>query len=414
MELSVYLGRMPIMKSDGSIFAYELLHRSTDANHTIVDDNVKATARVLVNALNYIGLHSLTGYKPAFIKVDEKAVFDDLIFSISEKHFVLEILEESLVSSALVKRVQELHKKGYKFALNHYKSDDDFLLHFKALLPFVSYIKIDLKKDTKERVLTMLEQLSSLDAHYIAEKVEEKDEFEWAKEAGFHYFQGYYFSKPQIYIREMLDPDNQTLLNLIYLLKKEASFDEILSVFNDSPYLSINLLKFIHLHHGPKEEKIASIDQALILLGRDRLTHWIELMVYAQGDDEYNNDTVAVSPLGKIAKSRAVMMEALAHIIADSSELSLSTSAYLVGILSLAEAIFQSSFEKLFMQMDLEHSISEALTSKEGVLGDLLKLCVAVETNDFKEITRILTKLDISQEQLNMAMMLAYRRSSGS
>ncbi len=410
MELSIYLGRMPIMSREGKIFAYELLHRSTDSIHTLVDDNVKATARVLVNALNYIGLQSLTEYKPAFVKVDDKAIFDDLIYSISENHFVLEILEESHISSELIERIQELHKKGYRFALNHYCSDTDFLLHFKAVLPFVSYIKIDIKKDTQKKILLMLEELKALDALCIAEKVEDTEEFEWAKEAGFSFFQGYYFSKPQIYIKEMIDPDSQTLFNLIYLIKREASFEEITSIFNNSPYLSINLLKFIHLHNEEKNQNISSIDQALVLLGRQRLSSWVELMIYAQANDEYN-DNIS-SPLGKIAKSRATLMEELAHTISDRSEPSLSISAYLVGILSLAEAIFQSSFEKLFMQMDLDQSISKALISKEGILGDLLNLCISIERNDFDEISIILYKLKLSQKQLNKAMMTAYQRSS--
>ncbi len=411
MELSVYLGRMPIMNAQGKIFAYELLHRSTDVNRTIIDDNVKATARVLVNALNYIGLQSLTGYKPAFIKVDDKAIFDDLIYSISEKHFVLEILEDSHISSALIERIRKLHKKGYRFALNHFKSDDDFSLHFKAVFPYVSYIKIDIKKDTREKIVSILEQLKALDALVIAEKVEDMEDFEWAKEAGFRFFEGYYFSKPQIYIKEMIDPDSQTLLHLVYLLKTDASLEDILAIFNNSPYLSINLLKFIYLHHGNKDEKIASIDQALILLGRPRLTYWVELMIYAQVDDDYDEDNIA-SPLGKIAKSRASLMEELAHIIADTTEPNLSISAYLVGILSLAEAIFQSSFEKLFEQMDLDPSISKALILKEGVLGNLLKMSIAVESNNFKDIATLLSKLKLSQEQLNKAMMLAYQRSS--
>jgi len=411
MELSVYLGRMPIMNTKSEIFAYELLHRSTDSTHTVVDDNLKATARVLVNALNYIGLQSLTEYKPAFIKVDEKAIFDDLIFSISEKYFVLEILEGSLISSVLIERILELHKRGYRFALNHYTSNQDFILHFKAVFPFISYIKIDIRRDTREKISFMLEHIKALDAQCIAEKVEDMEDFEWAKEAGFDFFEGYYFSKPQIYIKEKIDPDSQTLLNLIYLLKKEASLEEIISIFNASPYLSVNLLKFIHIHHGNKDEKIASIEQGLVLLGRQKLSNWVELMIYAQGDDEYDVDNIA-SPLGKIAKSRAALMEELAHIISDISEPSLSISAYLVGILSLAEAIFQSSFKTLFMQMDLDPAISNALILKEGVLGDLLQLCIAAESNNFGEISPILNRLKISQKQLNKAMILGYQRAS--
>ena len=411
MELSIYLGRMPIMTADGELFAYELLHRSTEENYTVVNDDLHATARVLVNALNYIGLQTLTQSKPAFIKVDDKAIFDDLILCISNKHFVLEILESSFVSSSLVKRVKELHEKGYTFGLNHYEINADFILHFKELLPYLSYIKIDIKKNNRDKIITALKNLDTSNICLIAEKVETMDDFEWSREAGFDYFEGHYFSKPRIYSHESIDPDNQTLLELIYLLKSEASFEEIINIFNTSPYLSINLLKFIHLHHGNGEEKIASIEQSLILLGREKLTYWIELMIYAQKDNADTEDNIT-SPLGQIARSRATLMEELAHLISNTTKSVSSSSAYLVGILSLAEAIFQNSFEQLFEQMNLDRSISSALINKEGNLGELLKLCIAVENSNFIEINKCLSKFDLSQNQLNKAMMQSYQRTS--
>lgn len=411
MELSVYLGRMPIMNGSGEVFAYELLHRSTDANHTLVDDNIKATARVLVNALNYIGLKSLTELKPAFIKVDEKAIFDDLIYSISEKHFILEILEDSIIDDALIKRIQTLHSKGYQFAINHYKSDEDFVYSVQKVFPYVSYVKIDIRHNARDTVLQMLEYLQGLDLLCIAEKVEDEEDYEWARQQRFHFFEGYYFSKPKLYIREMIDPDIHLLLNLLYLLKRDASLEEILEIFNTTPYLSINLLKFIHMHHGNSVEKISSIDQALIILGREKLGHWVELMIYAQRDTKIKGENITAT-LGKIAKSRASLMYELALATPRSSGENFTASAYLVGVLSLSEAIFQSSYETIFSQMDLEDRIREAITEKKGVLGNLLQLCLAVERNSFSEISTLLQSLNISQEALNKAMILAYQRAS--
>ncbi len=410
MELSVYLGRMPIMRDADHVFAYELLHRSTDTNRTVVTDNMHATARVLVNALNYIGLQTLTHNKHAFIKLDDKAICDDLIHCISPQHFILEILESSKISSDFVERLSELHKKGYRFALNHYKISDEFMLHFKAILPFLSYIKIDIRHSSREDIARILAQLSSLDTKFIAEKVEDEEDYLWAKEIGFEYFEGYYFSKPQIYIKEMIDPESETLLRLIYLLKIEASLEEVILIFNNSPYLSVNLLKFIHLHQNKKDKSISSIDQALILLGREKLSYWIELMIYAQDSSNSDDENIS-SPLGKIARQRAALMEELAHLL-QTKELNFATSAYLVGILSLAEAMFQSSFQHLFEQMDIDQHISNALLHKKGTLGELLQLCIAVEKNDFENIDKLLHHFGLNQTQLNHAMLSAYKRTS--
>jgi len=411
MELSVYLGRMPILDSEGKTFAYELLHRSTGANHTTISNNVQATARVLVNALNYIGLESLTGYKPAFIKVDDEALFDDLILSISPKYFILEILEITVISPKLVQRVLELRTKGYTFALRFNETKDGFLQTYENLLPEIDYLKIDTRKHSKETIISCLKQVSFLKIKCIAEKVEDMEDFNWAKEASFEYFEGYYFSKPQIYIREMIDPDSKILLQLVYLLKKSENMEEIIHIFNSSTYLSVNILKLIHLHHKDENNPIATIEQALIILGRQKLLYWIELMLYAQVDTIEDEENIT-STLGKIARSRASLMEELALLIADRTEPNLSNSAYLVGILSLAETVFQSSFKKLFVQMDLDQNITSALHSKEGTLGDLFKLCIAVENNYFDDISTIISHLGISQKELNQAMMRSYKNAS--
>lgn len=406
MHPSIYLGRMPVLNIHGRVFAYELIYRNTDDYRSIVCDNLQATARVLVNAIHYIGLEGLTQYKPALIKVDEKTIFDDFIYSVSDQYFILEILETSIISSELVDRIIHLHKKGYIFSLNHFNDEDEFLLHYKAILPFTSYIKIDIQERSQHEITSLMKRLSSLDAQIIADKVETEDEYEWAKKVGFHFFEGYYFSKPDMYIRNMIDPDSKILLDLILLLKSHASFEDIISIFNDSSYLSVNLLKFIHLHHKNSDAKIVSIDQALILLGRDKLSHWVELMLYAQGDqDEEDN---SFSDLAKIAKTRAKLMQELSHLISHEHHSSFSTSAYLVGILSLSDTIFQTNYEDIFSQMDLEKSISTAIVSGQGTLGRLLTLCILIEKNDVIEIPEHLKLLHISQEQLNNAVMKAY------
>lgn len=53
------IGRQPILDRNGDIVAYELLFRSGSSNHAAVTDNTLATASVLSNALNSIGLNRL-------------------------------------------------------------------------------------------------------------------------------------------------------------------------------------------------------------------------------------------------------------------------------------------------------------------------------------------------------------------
>ncbi len=407
MELSIYLGRQPIYDLKGNIIAYDLLYRNTDENSASVDNHMHATARVLVNALNYIGLSNLTKGRIAFIKVDHKTILDDIIYSIAPSHFVLEILETSLISSELLKRIRFLHTKGYRFALNHFRDDPDFMLQFQSLLDIVDYVKINTMEMDDPGAL--IQKLEKYNLTFIAEKIEDEASYETSKKSGCKLFQGYFFSKPFLFKKERVDPDSSLLIELIYQLRTNATLDILLEQFNRSPYLTINLLKFIRLHEGLDQDNVSSIEQALILIGRERLGNWLELMLYAY-DKESEEEEQFAKELSWLAHQRASLMEVLAHQTKSSDRF--AHAAYMTGLLSMAEAMFKNGYIDLLKQMNVDKNIADALLKKSGELGQLLQLAIAVEQNDIPTINSIIGQLYISQNELNECVLLSYRQGS--
>ncbi|MEA3373376.1 MAG: EAL domain-containing protein [Campylobacterota bacterium] len=406
MELSIYLARQPIYDLKGNIAAYELLYRNTEKNSTSVNNHMHATARVLVNALNYIGLNNLTKGHIAFIKVDHTTILDDIIYSIAPSHFVLEILESSVISSELLKRIEYLHTKGYRFALNHFHDSPEFILQFQSLFDAIDYVKIDISEtDGADAIITKLKEHNLT---FIAEKIEDETHYENSKKAGCELFQGYHLAKPILFKKERVDPDSSLLIELIYLLRTNAPLDELLEKFNKSPYLTITLLKFIHLHEGLKQDTLASIEQALILIGRERLGNWLELMVYAY-DKESEEEASFTKRLSEQAHQRASLMEELARRTKSSDRF--AHAAYMTGLLSMAEAMFQNGYTDILKQIHVDKNIADALVKKNGELGQLLGLAIAVERNDIHTINAIIGQLYISQNELNACILASYRRN---
>lgn len=407
MKPSVYLGRLPIYDAQRDIYGYELLYRNTNANSAVVNDNLHATARVFVNALNYVGLNNLTRKKLAFIKVDDKTLFDDIIYAISPAHFILELLEESNVTAELIERMGQLHKKGYRFALNHYRENGPLPMRSKAFLSLIDYVKIDLSHHYD--LPSLLSRLAPYGLQFIAEKIEDEASFQKAKTAGFHYFQGYYFSNVNLFKKDKIDPQNSLLISLIYLLKSDASMEELIAKVDESPYLTLNLLKFIQLHEGMGHQSIASLEQAMVLIGRERLGNWLELMLYAY-DEEGAQESNFAKQLRQQAIQRAYLMEELARHTKSSEKY--AHAAYMTGLLSVSEALFSDRLSDLLKQIHIEASITNALLKRKGELGQLLELTLAVEKNDLDAINEILGHLVLTQLELNECVMLSYRRSS--
>ena len=408
MDFSVYLARQPIVDEKGEIHAYELLYRDTLANTAEISDNLHATARVLVNTLNYIGLKNLTHGRVAFIKVDDKVLRDDIIDAISPDHFVLEILESALITPDLVRRIDELHQKGYRFALNRYRYDHDFLMHFHSLLGLMDYIKIDISHT--ERTEELLSDLSRYSFRFIAEKIEDQETWEKARSYGFTYFQGYYFSSPDLLKKENVDPDSSMLLDLIYLLKIQSPMDELLAKFDTSPYLTINLLKYIRLSEGFSHDAISSVEQALMLIGRERLRSWLELMFYAGTEQNILKESAHAHQITQQALQRAYLMEELAYLAKKSTHF--AHMAYITGILSMTTTMFGENYPQLLEQIKVDHHIADALLNHKGELGHFLELVIAIEKNDLLRVSALLLETDISERALNKALLDSYRRSS--
>ena len=120
---SSFVGRQPILDEEGKIFAYELLFRSSDNGKDGAKDSMKATANVLLNAVNYIGLNKLINTKKAFITVDKDFLIGEVIDTIPKDRFVIEILETVIVDDYLCERIAALKEDGYSFAIDDVNLD---------------------------------------------------------------------------------------------------------------------------------------------------------------------------------------------------------------------------------------------------------------------------------------------------
>ncbi len=99
MGQDYYIAKQTIVDLNNEIHGYELLFRALDCGtlKTVFEDELLATAKVLVNALNHFGIHTLVDDNLAFINIDQEFLLDPIVFSIPKERFVLEILENTII-----------------------------------------------------------------------------------------------------------------------------------------------------------------------------------------------------------------------------------------------------------------------------------------------------------------------------
>jgi len=390
MELNkVFIGRQPIINKNKKIFGYELLFRNSMVSDADIMSNIKATASVIVNAFNNVGLKRLIGEKKGFINVDAEILESRIFDLIPKENMVLEILETVELTSNIVELCKKIRGEGYQLAL------DDFI-YSEPLSPVMSvanYVKIDLPMYNRQSLTEVVAQLKNYPVKLLAEKVETREDFEFCYSLGFDYFQGYFFAKPSVVTAKSLSPAQLVLIELSRSLSKEKEFYTIEALFKKNPELNYKLLKFMNSAAFYTTQKITSIRQSLALLGYRNLQKWVTLLLFAGEGGDYKS-----SPLLERAALRGRIMELLAKKITNDS--ATADSAFMTGTLSLIDILLERPITDILNEFNLSQDINNALICREGFLGTLILIVEMLEQEKFGLIQEMLAKYKLPLEDL--------------
>jgi c-di-GMP-related signal transduction protein len=387
-ENEIFIGRQPILNRLKKTFGYELLFRRSTIQCANVTDNLKATANVMVNALNNIGMSKLIGNKKGFINVDEQVLTSGVIDLLPNKITVLEILETVEINDTVIDLCKNVKKAGYEIAL------DDFVYNGASpILNIANFIKIDIMAYERSAIAEISKQLKQYPSKLVAEKVETKEDFDFCYDLGFDYFQGYFFAKPSIISAKSISPTQVVLLDLSRLLAKEVDFFIIEKIFRQNPELHIKLLQFINSAAFYTAQKITSIGQSIALLGYRNLQKWVTLLLFAgEGYD------IKSTPLFERAVLRGRIMELLTSKI--TRDVSTADTAFITGVLSLVDTLFQSPLESILKDLNLSEEINNALLHRDGLLGTLVSVIENLEEEEYDVLKERLETLNVDIEEL--------------
>ncbi len=367
-----YLGRQPVVDRQQRLVGFELLFRCGLSNAADVPDDVSATATVISHAFGDVGIQEVLGPYFGLINVSEDLLLSDAIELLPAQRIVLEILETVELSPTVIARCQQLHKKGFRFAL-----DDVVTLtpQMKTLLPLISIIKLDIPNLHMTQVRQLCQQLANRPVKILAEKVDEPTLFTQCNEAGASLFQGYYFARPTVLSGRASTPSEMALLKLLGLTMRDAETAEIEECLKLNADLSINLMKLVNSVASGLSYKISSLHHAITILGRRQLQRWLQLLLYTYG----HHPQQGPSPLMQLASTRGRFMELLSiHLYPD--DYALRERAFTVGLLSLLDALLNKPLLELLTPLNLANDINQALLAREGISGEMLQVAIQTET----------------------------------
>lgn len=400
-ELKFFIGRQPILDVKQQIFGYELLFRAA-SHHTTAqfESQAQASASVISSALSDFGLQDVLGDKFGFLNITAGVLHSEMLELLPIEQSVLEILETIELDDNVRLRCSELKSMGFKIALDDHIYSPDHSAFYKM----VDIVKVDIMATDPLELPAIAANLRKYPVQLLAERVETVEVFEQCLKYGFELFQGYFFEKPVIIGQKRIDPSGIAMMKLLQQLNEDWDIDEVEDTFRENPSLTFNLLKLVNSVMIGLREKIKNIRHAIMILGINHLRRWVQLALFAGKDDRGLN-----SPLLEMAAVRGRLMELLTMQRTGQGRTSdLVETAFLTGILSLLDALYETPMEHVVESLNLSEDMADALLRREGQLGQLLELSEKLEKTDFVAVQKLLDSLSISLDQLLAAQLDAF------
>jgi EAL and modified HD-GYP domain-containing signal transduction protein len=396
--MDVLVARQAIFDRDRRVYGYELLFRS-EAGRNEFDGTEAglATKQVLANSLLVIGLDNLVGTKKAFVNFGRGPLLQGWHASLPPGSTVIELLETVEPDAEVLEACRKLREQGYQIAL------DDFVFRpgCEALLDVADLVKIEIESIPRPEQKLLLRSCKARGLQILAEKVETHEEFDWARQAGYDYFQGYFFARPVVMRGRQIPAAKLHCLRLLQeAQRQELDFERLEMLILEDVSLSYQLLRYVNSPLFAMTSSVRSIRQALLFFGETELRKWIVLATLSRAADDKPSELIRHSLM------RARFCESVARV----AEKGLEQFGFLTGLFSLLDALIDRPLAETLSGICLAPEIAAVLSGQapeSDPLASIYQLARAYELADWERVDEIARQLGVPVASLGEAYCAA-------
>ncbi len=375
----VLLGRMPIFDRQLEVIGYELACATAydDADSTESTRNAEAVESLSTSRMETLltetdGVDCLVGSKRAWLTIRHHGSDDrsdgEPPLSLTPNRCVLRVLREGERSGGgecsgrkgdeqdIRGLGESLRKRGYPLAVSAWSEEARFLDDLASF----TLVDPDLQNDKLGECLDLINDPRR--GAVMAGVRSLQQVLEWSR-AGATLFQGHVLSKPTGEPADALSPGRLACVELISRLRDpDTTPKDLARILSGDVSLSYRVLHVSSLGASSGLRRpVRSIEEAVVLLGRDRLSSWATFMTLADMSPHANEQVT-------IALVRARMCE----LLATSVEPSLADEAFTAGLISGIALIVGGPPSQLVARMSVTDDIADAVLEHRGVLGSIL------------------------------------------
>jgi c-di-GMP-related signal transduction protein len=234
-----------------------------------------------------------------------------------------------------------------------------------------AFIKVDVLSTPELEQRRLAKNFSDNHTRLIAEKVESYEDFQRTLGWGYSYFQGYFFSRPEILTRHDIPSNKLNYLRVLQAVnQKEMDLRDVSERIKSEASLSYRLLRYLNSPAFPLIAQVNSIPHALSLLGERGVRRWVSLVAIACMGDQKPAELIMLPLI------RAHFCESLAPLAGLGES---SNDLFLLGLLSAIDAILDMQMRDVLAEIAISEEIRGALLGETNKLRELFDLALKYE-----------------------------------
>jgi c-di-GMP-related signal transduction protein len=378
-----FVARQAILDRSQKVYGYEILFRNGVEDYFNADPEL--ASRSTLDSSLLFGINALCDDRRAFVNCTREVLFKDLLTLLPPSQTVAEILETVEPEDRVVAACKRLKASGYLIALDDFAPNDPRL----PLVELADIIKVDIRATRPEERAGMMRRFGSPKCKMLAEKIEAPHEFHQARDMGFTYFQGYFFCRPELVIGREVPARQLHYLRLLEIVcRQEIDMRELEQMLKQETSISYRLLRYLNSPVFGFALEIKSIRHAMAVLGEREMRRWIRLVVTVGAAEQKCSELILMG------LARARFCELL------SSRLKSETDLFLMGLLSVMDAILEISMDVLLEQVPVESATKAALLGQTSSLRPLYQLMLAQESGEWEQSSAIAQQLKLTDEEV--------------
>jgi c-di-GMP-related signal transduction protein len=382
-----FIARQPIFNSHRVVYGYEILHRSSLENYFVHQHPDVACASMADN-LFLFGLDHLTRGHRAFVNCTREFLVRDYPLLLPKDRVVVEVLEDVRPEEEVVSACRRLKHAGYMIALDDFRDSPEW----GPLVALADIIKVDVLATPREEQSRLARQYARSRISLLAEKVETYEDFDRSVDSGYVYFQGYFFSRPQVLTHHDIPANKLNHLRVLQAANQpKIDLEEVAGRIKAEPSLSYRLLRYLNSPVFFLSADVRSIPHALMLLGERGIRRWVSLVAIAcMGEDKPQE--LILLPL---VRARFCELLAPAAQLAESSN-----DLFLLGLLSAIDAILDMEMADVIREIPIRREIREALLGERNTLREILDIALLYEKASWDALQEAAARLGIIEDAI--------------